>query len=102
MSDLASLEKSKREMARWRILKVLDAGRPAAVSEQLVSIVLNDSALILTAAELRRELDYLSDRQLVALHRQAAVWSAELTALGVDVVEYTVDCKPGIARPPRW
>lgn len=28
-------------------------------------------------------------------------WAAELTRYGVDIVEYTIGCEPGIARPPR-
>jgi hypothetical protein len=103
MSDLESLEKAKRETVRWHILRVLDSGRPGAVSEMLITECLKAASLGVTMTELRRELDYLADRQLVTLHRDdTPVWSAKLTALGVNVVEYTVECKPGIARPPRW
>ncbi|MFC3716818.1 hypothetical protein ACFONC_11715 [Luteimonas soli] len=98
------LEKAQREKTRWRILKVLDAGRPAPVAEDLILQVLQDTALPITLAALRRELDYLEDRKLVILHgrRTSPVWSAELTHYGVDIVEYTVECFPGIARPPKW
>jgi hypothetical protein len=27
---------------------------------------------------------------------------AELTRYGVDIVEYTIACEPGIARPKKW
>lgn len=97
------LEKAQREQVRWRILKVLDAGRPLPVSEVIVLQVMQDAALHLTPHGLRRELDYLEVRKLVNIDgRQSPVWSAELTRFGVDVVEYTVDCLPGIARPAKW
>lgn len=97
------LEKAQREQVRWRILKVLDAGRPAAVSEVVVLQVMQDSSLPVTPHGLRRELDYLEDRKLVTISgRDTPVWSAELTHYGVDIVEYTVDCFPGIARPKKW
>ena len=100
--ELSALEKARREIARWRILRILDAGRPGKVNEQLIGLALNDAECQLTATELRRELDYLRDRKLVLVHGEgSSAWSAELTHYGVDVVEYTVDCYPGIARPPR-
>lgn len=97
------LEKAQREQTRWRILKVLDAGRPLAVSEMVILQVMQDASLPLTPSGLRRELDYLEDRKLVVLSgRNGPVWSAELSHYGVDVVEYTIDCLPGIARPVKW
>lgn len=97
------LEKAQREQTRWRILKVLDAGRPLPVSEVVILQVLQDAALPITPSALRRELDYLEDRKLVILSgRDSPVWSGELTHYGVDVVEYTIECLPGIARPVKW
>lgn len=97
------LEKAHREQTRWRILKALDAGRPDPVSEILILQVVQDAGLPITPSALRRELHYLADRRLVELTgRQSPVWSAGLTRFGVDVVEYTIDCLPGIARPQKW
>lgn len=97
------LDKAHREQTRWRILKVLDAGRPMPVSEIVILQVMQDASLPVTPSILRRELDYLEDRELVILHgRQTPVWSCELTHVGVDIVEYTIDCLPGIARPQKW
>lgn len=96
------MERLHREETRWRVLVVLNAGRPKAVSESLVLRVLTDVALPATPNSLRRELDYLADRGLIEIHdRQAGVWMCELTHLGVDVVEYTVPCNPGVARPEK-
>lgn len=101
MNDI-DLAKALREQSRWRILRILDAGRPLPVSEGTILLALNDAKLSLTAAELRRELDYLDDRKLVRLLDQdTQCWAAELTHYGVDVVEYTVPVLPGIARPVR-
>jgi hypothetical protein len=97
------LEKAQREQTRWRMLKILDAGRPLPVSETVILQILQDAALPITPSMLRRELDYLADRRLVLITGQnSPVWAAELTRHGVDVVEYTVDCQPGIARPTKW
>lgn len=94
------LEKAQREEMRWRILKVLDAGRPFPVNESLILRTLQDVSLPATAQELRRQLDYLEDRKLIKLLGVGTgLWSAELTHYGVDLIEYTVDCFPGIARP---
>ncbi len=96
-------EKAQREEARWRILRGLDAGRPRPVSETILFRLLQDIQLPLTPQHLRRELDYLEDRGLVRLLGQnTPTWSAELTRHGVDVVEYTIECDPGIARPAKW
>lgn len=49
--------------------------------------------------ELRRELDYLSDKSLVEIEdRDAQIWKCDLTADGVDVVEGAVKPPAGIAR----
>ena len=102
MHDI-DIEKAQREQLRWRILKVLDAGRPMPVSEMVILQVMQDSALPVTPSGLRRELDYLEDRRLVVLTgRNGPVWSGELTHYGVDLVEYSVECFPGIARPQKW
>lgn len=97
------MEKLHREQVRWRILNVLNAGRPFPTNEALVLQVMHDSSLMITPHELRRELDYLEDRKLVIIqNRHSPMWSAELTHYGVDIVEYTTDCFPGIARPKKW
>lgn len=103
MSGEIDMERAQREETRWRILKVLDAGRPTAVSETIILRVLQDINLQVTPKMLRRELDYLADRQLITvLDKDGPTWSADLTRAGVDVVEYTIPCEPGIARPKKW
>ena len=67
MSEGLDLEQRQREEARWRILRVVDAGRPIAVSEQIVWRVLTDIKILLSLNQLRRELAYLRDLELVEL-----------------------------------
>ena len=101
--DAMNLEQKQREEARWRVLRVLDAGRPIAVSETIVWRVLADIRLALTLNALRRELSYLRDRGLVEIEGEDNdTWYARLTASGVDVVEYTAPAPPGFARPRKY
>ncbi len=103
MSDAVDIEQRQREEARWRVLRVLDAGRPIAVSEQIIWRVLTDIKLALSLNELRRELAYLRDHHLVELEGEdAETWFAKLTADGVDVVEYNAKCPAGVARPRKY
>ncbi len=95
--------KVRRESMRWNILLTLDHARPIGAYEELVLATVQSIYQDATQHELRRELDYLSDRKLVALTREpSGRWFADLTRYGTDVVEYTVDCDPGIARPPKY
>jgi hypothetical protein len=101
--DAMNLEQRQREEARWRILRVLDAGRPIAVSETIVWRVLTDVKLSMTVNALRRELSYLRDRGLLEIEGEhEETWYGRLTASGVDVVEYTAPAPPGIARPRKY
>lgn len=96
------IEKHQREDARWRILRILDVGRPYPLTEQLILRALGDAKLPVTLQGLRREMDYLSDKGLIEIEgRETDAWSASLTGTGVDVVEYTIPSPPGISRPPR-
>lgn len=97
------LEKAQREETRWRILRVLDAGRPLPVSETVIYRALADASLQMSPNHLRRELDYLRDKKLIELQGEdGPVWSASLTGDGVDVVEYTIAAPAGVARPKKW
>lgn len=97
------MERATREAIRWYILVALDAGRPSAVAEALILPTLQSVPLPVTGMCLRRELDYLADRGLVTVSgKEGPIWVAELTRHGVDVVEYTVECEPGVGRPKKY
>lgn len=103
MSESMDLEQRQREEARWRILRVVDAGRPIAVTEQIIWRVLADIKLSLSLNQLRRELSYLRDLALIEIEGEGnETWFAKLTAVGVDVVEYTAKSPAGIARPRKY
>lgn len=97
------LEKAQREETRWRIMRILDAGRPLAVSETVIFRALSDASLPVSPNMLRRELDYLRDKGVLSLSGEdGPVWNAELTGDGVDIVEYSVPAPAGVARPKKW
>ena len=103
MSEQIDLEQRQREEARWRILRVVDAGRPIAVTEQIIWRVLTDIKISFSLNQLRRELAYLRDLTLIEIEGEGSEnWFAKLTAVGVDVVEYTVQAPAGIARPRKY
>ncbi|HXN12053.1 MAG TPA: hypothetical protein VN865_03020, partial [Candidatus Acidoferrales bacterium] len=98
MPDAIDLEQKNREEARWRMLRVVDAGRPIAVSEQIIWRVLADIKLSLSLNTVRRELAYLRDLGLLELEGESGeTWFAKLTASGVDVVEYNFPSPAGVA-----
>lgn len=100
MTDTA---KVRRESMRWKILLILNSAHPVRAREELVLAALQSAYPDTTVLELRRELDYLADRELVALNKDSSGrWFADLTRHGSDVAEYTVDCDPGIARPQKY
>lgn len=93
----------RRETIRWTILLTLNNGRPTHLYEEVVLAVVQSLYPDATAIELRREMDYLYDRRLIALVKEpGGRWRAELTRHGVDIAEYTTDCEPGIARPAKY
>jgi hypothetical protein len=95
--------KIRRESMRWNILITLNNARPIGAYEELILATMQAIYPDATQMELRRELDYLADRNLVALKKEpSGRWFADLTRYGVDVAEYTVDCHPGIARPVKY
>ena len=94
---------SELESLRWSLLVALNKTRPYTASETLLLDVSRAIYPDTTHLELRRELDYLADRKMVDLEKKpSGDWFADLTRLGVDLVEYTVECGPGIARPEKY
>ena len=84
---MVDITRVRRESLRWSLLVALSRA------------IYPDT----TQLELRRELDYLADRKMVELEkRPSGDWFADLSRLGVDIVEYTVECGPGIARPEKY
>lgn len=95
--------KARREHLRWLILLTLNNARPIGAFEGPILAVAQSEYPDASMLEMRRELDYLGDRDLIDVQRKPdGRWHAELTRHGVDIAEYTVDCEPGIARPEKY
>lgn len=100
---MPDIETVRIQNMRWHILVALNAARPSGASEVIIQGALAGIPLEASIRDIRRELDYLEDRQLVEIeNRDAEFWYASVTRVGVDVVEYTVPCEPGIARPKKY
>lgn len=94
--------KAQFEELRWLILLTLNAARPIGTSEVIIRRAIDPVVPGMTENEIRRELDYLEERFLITLTKDRPVWFAKINRNGIDVVEYTVSCDPGIARPAKW
>lgn len=97
------VQKSRRETLRWLVLLTLNASRPIGAGELLIIDAVRQAQPDVTAREVRLELDYLAERELIELESgDRPQWFGKLNRNGIDVVEYTVDCDPGIARPKKY
>lgn len=95
--------KQRREFMRWVLLLALNNGRPYGLWEVVIVSTVQGIYPDATKLEVRRELDYLLDRKLVQIEKHPDNrWYAEINRAGTDVVEYTVACEPGIARPAKF
>jgi len=96
------MTKAKTEELRWLILEALNAARPVGTTEAIIRRAIDSVVPGVTEHEIRCELDYLKERSLIDLESNKPVWFAKINRYGIDIVEYTVDCHPGIARPAKW
>lgn len=92
------LVRARREVVRWQCLVAMDGARPGWLGEATLLAALTAAQPGMTQPELRRELDYLEVRGLARTERNRQ-WACRLTREGMDLVEYTTHCEPGIARP---
>lgn len=100
---MVDMAKIRREGMRWNLISTLNKFRPYTTPEHRIGEVMQAIYPDVTPLEVRRELDYLADRQLVTLEKQpSGTWFADLTRYGVDIAEYTLPCDPGIARPEKY
>lgn len=93
----------RRESLRWYLLLALNNARPEEVCEEIIQTTMRSIYQDVTPMEVRKELDYLEGRDLVKLRKEpSGRWWSDLTRYGVDIVEYTITCEPGIARPEKY
>lgn len=92
-----------KESGRWIALSAIDAGGHMGATEDMILAALMPSWLGATRDWLRDQLAYLESRRLIELGRhEIKPWRATLTRHGKDIVDYTVDCEAGIARPRKY
>lgn len=104
MNHAPDLNKARRENLRWMILLCLNSAQPIGASETVVHSAVLPLIPDLTDLELRQALDYLHERELIEIVGRGTqpFWFCKLGRHGIDVVEYTVSCEPGIARPAKY
>lgn len=95
--------KIRRENLRWYLILALYNARPEELCEEIIQGTMRAIIQDVTPMEVRQQLDYLADRDLVKLRKEpSGRWWGDLTRFGTDLAEYTVDCEPGIARPAKY
>ena len=94
------ITRARREDIRWYLIVAANVSRPqGSYLEQMHAIVRSVYADS-TEHELKRELDYLEERNLVKIERDGMDrWFVQLTRHGIDLAEYTMPVEPGISRP---
>lgn len=96
----AAALKARREAIRWHLLSAVDLSRPVGIYTEALLPIVQSVYLDATHQEIRRELDYLEEREMVRITRDPLErWFVDLTRTGIEFVEYTIDAQPGIARP---
>jgi hypothetical protein len=100
---MPDLDRAKREELRWLILLTLYQAQEIGLSENIILNSVQPCMPDVTQTEIRRGMDYLVERDLITIEdRRRQVWFAKINRVGIDIVEYTIDCHPGIARPRKW
>ena len=94
------IEKARREAIRWHLLKAISLSLPQGIYTEPLLDIVRAVYPDATHQEVRRHLDYLEARSLVTIAKDPLDrWMVDLTRHGIDLVEYTVEVEPGIARP---
>lgn len=94
------MQKIRREAMRWHILATVNLSRPHGMYTEALLPVVQAVYPDATHLEVRRELDYLEERELTHIKKDAMDrWFVDLTRHGIDFVEYSIEAEPGISRP---
>ncbi len=92
--------KIRREAMRWHLLTAINLARPYGMYTEALLPIIQSVYPTATHQEIRRELDYLEERQMVHIKKDPLDrWMVDLTRTGIDFVEYSIDAQPGVARP---
>ena len=93
-----NIEQINRERLRWHILSALNRFRPSHPALNTLAYALSRTDTPHTLSDIIRELDYLGSRGLLSYSGNPHNPVIAISRVGVDVVEGTVPCEPGIAR----
>ena len=94
------LAQIRRGAIRWHLIAAINISRPHGINTPALLPIIQSVYQDASEHEIRRELDYLEERNLVKIARDPLDnWAVDLTRYGIDVAEYTVDCEPGVSRP---
>lgn len=97
---MLDLQKNRREDMRWHLLAAVNLSRPAGIYTEPLLAIVRSVYPDATHQEVRVQLDYLEARSLVTIAKDPVDrWMVDLTSVGIDFVEYTIDARPGISRP---
>lgn len=100
MNFNATITKARREAIRWHLLSAINVSRPIGIYTEALLPIIQSVYPDATHQEIRRELDYLEEREMVRIIRDPMErWFVDLTRTGIDFVEYTIEAQPGVARP---
>ena len=98
--ERAQATRDRSAFMRWILLLAMNINRPTHSTLRFLLGVVRGEYADATELQVRRELDYLEERELCKIHRDPLDrWFVDLTRCGIDYVEYTIDAQPGIARP---
>lgn len=95
--------KIRRETMRWNILLTLNNARPIGAYAELILAAQQAVFPDATLKEIVIELDFLFRCECIELNKQpSGRFHADLSCAGINIVEFTIDCPVGIARPPKY
>jgi hypothetical protein len=96
----AMVAKIRRENIRWMILDTANMHRPGGMNTDALLPIIRSVYHNVTDHEIRLELDYLEERELVKIAKDPLDnWFVDLKRYGIEVAQYECECDPGIARP---
>lgn len=94
----------EKPVMRWYLLQAAAMGGHIGATEAMAQKVMVEvTPGSASQKNIRDELDYLAKRDLIAIETsEITPWRYKLTRHGQDLVDYTIDCEAGIARPPKY
>lgn len=98
-----NIQKPRREGMRWYLIVAMHRAEPLGCGDVMLKSIMDEIYGNTTPTELHQQLSYLEKRKLVTVDKKPdGHWHSRLTALGIDIAEYTVECREGIARPEKY